>query len=399
MDLAVNTRKNTDHKFSKVTRGILIKNTSLSNKIDSSQEVLSSLLPSYSVPTTLLLSDGLPCHGAEIENKSIEYVLRKIKRQAWVEGLYVRKKDLKKIIRYKNPDGNYKNDFDKKQFLEWIKTIERNTALCEMENRSVGKGVFIPPGKMLPRGTFIPSSGIIKLDPTIDELETKINCSALQNLNSPEKKIVGFIDPEERGGILNFINHAPDKEEITNFIFTETSVKKNVATSNLNSIIKYYHGYAIMGLEVFEDIYGGEFGKQLLWSYARSCEYIGSDSSRLNNKTILLFDRRDNHNGETIDASKYALRDITIFLDTGELILQKVASLARWELMENSPDSGLMLSTEDPYSVTHSKPVQYLIPHKFLQQYLKKNPIADRVIIQVPILKKIRQVLKKKDKK
>ena len=357
--------------------------------MDSSQEALVSLLPSYRYPTTLLLGDRLPCHGAEIEKKPIEYVLNQIKRQVWTEGLYVSQKDFNRIIRYKNPDGNDKNDFDQKQYLEWIKTIEQNTALCEMENSNVGKGVFIPPGKMLPQGTFIPSSGIIKLDPTVDELESKINCSALQDLNSPEKKIVGMIDPEERGGILNFINHAPDKDEITNFIFTENSANENVATSNLRSVIKFYQGFAIMGLEAFQDIHGGEFGKQLLWSYARSCEYIGNDCYKSNNKTMLLFDNRDNHNGEIIPTSKYALRDITIFLDMGELILREVAVLTRWELMEKSPESGLMLSTEDPYSVTQTRPVQSLIPHKFIQTYLKKNPLADRVIIQVPALKKI----------
>ena len=71
-------------------------------------ETLVSLLPSYSAPIKLLFGNGLPCHGAKIKSNPIEYIVREIKRQAWVEGLYVRKKDLNKIIRYKNPDGNYK---------------------------------------------------------------------------------------------------------------------------------------------------------------------------------------------------------------------------------------------------------------------------------------------------
>src|SRR4051812_33455454 len=113
-------------------------------------ETLVSLLSFYNTPLTLLYGNGLPCHGAKIESKPIKYVLAKILRQVWVEGLYVRKSDLSKIIRYKNPDGNYKNDFDKKQFLDWIKIIENNTSLCEMENKKVGYGVFVPPGKLLP---------------------------------------------------------------------------------------------------------------------------------------------------------------------------------------------------------------------------------------------------------
>ncbi|MFZ2314465.1 MAG: hypothetical protein WAW86_02240 [Gammaproteobacteria bacterium] len=361
-------------------------------------ETLVSLLPFYNTPLTLLYSNGLPCHGAKIESKPMEYILREIKRQVWVEGLYVQKKDLSKIIRYKKPDGQYKNDFDKKQFLDWTQTIENNTVLCEMENKNVGKGIFIPPGKLLPRGTFIPSSGIIKLEPTIEEFETKFNCSALQDLNSPEKEIVGLIDPEKRGGILNFINHAPDKEEITNFIFKESSTEKNVATSNLRSMIKFYDGYAIMGLEAFEDISGGEYGTQLLWSYARSCEYIGNDLFNSDNKSILLFDNRDKHNGETIDVNKYALREITIFIDTGEFILQEVSSLTRWELMESSPDASLILTTEDPFSITQSQTVQSPISHGLIQKFLKKNPLADRVILQVPILKELEKVIKKKDK-
>jgi hypothetical protein len=268
-----------------------------------------------------------------------------------------------------------------------------------MENKNMGKGVFVPPGKKLPRGVFIPSSGIIKLDPTIEELETKIHCSALQNLNSPEKIIVGFIDPEEIGGILNFINHAPDKEELINFIFKKDYIKENVATSNLTSTIKFYDGYAIMGLEALEDINGEDQGTQLLWSYARSCEYLINDQFRSNTKKIILFDNRNKHNGEMIDTDEYALRVITIFIDAGELMLRKVASLTRWELMESSPEAGLVISSEDPYSITQAKTVQSLIPHKFLQTYLKQNPMVDRVIIQAPILKKMKEKFEKKDKK
>lgn len=362
-------------------------------------ETLVALLPCYRSPTDLLYSNGLPCHGAKIENKPIEAILKEIKRQVWIEGLYVRKKDLSKIIRYKYPDGNYKNDFNEKQFVEWITNIENNTALCEMENKSVGIGIFVPPEKLLPCGTFIPSSGIIKLEPTIEEIETKNNCTALQNLNSPEKKIMGIIDPEKRGGIFNFINHAPDKNEITNFEIKEFSIKENIGISNLRSIIKFYHGYAIIGLEVFDDIYGGEYGTQLLWSYARSCEYTGNGSSKLSRKSILLFDNREKHNGEIIDASKYALKEITIFIDAGEMILQKIASMTRWELMESSPDWSLMITTEDPYSITQPKPVQSPILFKFLQAQLLKNPLADRIIIQAHILREIKNVIVKKDQK
>lgn len=351
------------------------------------QNPLISLLPIYTTPRTILLSDGLPCHGRKIYSKPISYILRTIKRQRWVEGLYTRQKDLNKIIRYKSSDGNYKNDFVETQFFQWVKIIENNTALCSMENKNVGKGVFVPPGKKVPCGTFIPASGIIKLDPTIEELETKNHCSALLNLNSPDKKIIGFIDPEKKGGVLNFINHAPDKEELVNFIFKNPSIKEKVATSNLRSAIKFYNGYAITGLEAIEDIDGGEFGQQLLWSYARSCEYVTNDLES-SNKKLLLFDNCKKYSGEIIDTSSYALREINIFIDTGELYLRKVASLTRWELMESSPESGLVISTEDLYSLTQTQSQPSLIPHKLLQAHLRKNPLANRIILRVPILPK-----------
>lgn len=348
------------------------------------------LLPTYIPPPILLLGSGLPCHTKKIISKPIEHILKKIKRHTWKEGLYVQKKDLNKIIRYQNPDGNYKNDFDKKDFFGWVQTIEDNTALCEMENKSIGKGVFVPPGKKIPQGTFIPSSGIIKLDPTIEELETKVNCSALQDLNSPQKQIVGFIDPEKKGGILNLINHAPDKEEIANFVFKDSSFKKNVATSNLKSIIKFYNGYAIMGLEAFEDINGGRFGKQLLWSYARSCEYLANNQFKSTRKKLLLFDSRDKHNGEVIDPNKYSFKVIDIFIDVGKLIPRKLASLTRWEIMEKSPESYLIIFPEDSSSLAQFELAQTFIPYKFLQEHLKRNPKADRMIIQTATLREIR---------
>jgi len=42
--------------------------------------------------------------------------------------------------------------------------------ISQTENKTVGKSVFVPPGKMLPRGIFIPSSGVIKLNPTVQSI-------------------------------------------------------------------------------------------------------------------------------------------------------------------------------------------------------------------------------------
>lgn len=347
-------------------------------------EDLVALLPFYAVPTVFLMADGLPCHGAQIQKLPIDRLLKKLKRQVWVEGLYVKKNDLARVFRYKNPDGSYKNDFDENQFLAWVKNIEENTALCEMENTQVGKGIFVPPGKKFPKASFIPASGIIKLDPGREELETRVHCSALQDLNSPQRKIYGLIDPEIKGGILDLINHAPDREEMANFSFKKPSVKQYAATSNLQSVIKFYQGYAIMGVEAREDIDGGEHGRQLLWSYARPDEYLALAPFQAGEAGVFLFDNRSEHNGEVLDASRYALRKINIFIDSGEPILRQVASVTRWELMTSAPETGLLIASEDPYSSTQSDPIQSSIPHGFLQAYLKQNPLADRIIISVP---------------
>ncbi len=335
-----------------------------------------SLLPSYNSPATLLVSDKPLCSKTKIESRPTKYITNELNRQVWTEGLYVRTNDLDQIKRYKNRDGSYKNDFDERGFLQWVKSIEENTALCDLENKSVGKGVFVPFGKKIPKGTFIPSSGIIKLNPTDEELTTKMHCSALQDLNTRIKKIYGFIDPAQKGGVLDLINHAPDKNELANFRFKNPSIKKIVAISNLKSAIKFYNGYAIMGLEAFEDINGGTYGVQLLWSYARSCEYLGYGVTTSDKPSILLFDNRNEHIGNIIDPSNYDLRRITIFIDTGDLMVQKITSLTRWELIEDPIDAEFLL-------LNQLKLKEILIEKKFLRAYLNKNPFADRIILDV----------------
>lgn len=174
--------------------------------------MLESILPLYTAPKTIRVCNKLLCHQAKIEEVPIEHILKELKREKWIEGLYAQKNDLSKIKRYKYPNGSYKNDFNVAQYLTWIKNIEDNTVICDMENKNVGKGIFISPGKILPKSTFIFSSGIIKLDPSKKELETKNHCSALQDLTTQERKIYGLIDPEKIGGVLDLINHAPANE-------------------------------------------------------------------------------------------------------------------------------------------------------------------------------------------
>lgn len=296
--------------------------------------------------------------------------------------MHVNKNDLNRVKRYHNSEGSYKTDFDEKQFLRWVNTIEKNTAICDMENKHLGKGVFVPSGKKLPKGTFIPSSGIIKLEPTEEELATKVHCSALQDLNTNTRKIYGLIDPAQLGGILDLINHAPDKNELMNFNFRNPSIKKRVSTSNLHSTIKFYNGYAIMGLEALEDIDGGEQGQQLLWSYARSDEYLKKNTSKLNQPSLYLFDNRNGYQGKIIDSRDYSLRIINIFLDKGELMVQKIATLTRWEIMEDCSDSGFLILMY-PNAENPDETKQFFIKKSFLQSYLQKNPVAYRIILDV----------------
>ncbi|GEM_PF-1402969 len=344
---------------------------------------LVSLLPSYTPSKNLFISDTLPCHGAKIRYKDSSYILKEINREIWMEGLFLKKNDIPFVKRYKDKNQFYKINFDEKQFLLWIKSIEENTAICDMENKNVGKGVFVPPGKKLMKGTFIPSSGMIELNPSLTDLETKVHCSALQDFDSSHKTIYGLINPEKIGGIFDLINHAPDKEELANFEFKNTDTKKSVATANLFSTIKYFNGYAIMGAEAIYDIEGEEYGKQLLWSYARSDEYLGSPIN-IKNNPLLLFDHRNGHDGEIIDPRHYTLKEITIYVDSGDLFLNQIALLTRWEIIENSPESFLLIHNEESYDLD---PIQSPITYGFLQDCLKKNPRADRIIVSAPFLK------------
>ncbi|MHB1949066.1 MAG: hypothetical protein ACYCQI_13240 [Gammaproteobacteria bacterium] len=335
-----------------------------------------NLLPNYTPSSILFMGAKLPRH-ATVERLPTSILLNTLSRLEWVEGLFARQEDLDQIIRYRNTDGKLKNDLDEQQFINWIRAIEENTAICDMENYHIGKGVFVPPDKLLAKNTFIPASGFIKLDPTPEEYACAMHCSALLDLNSKDKKIIGLIDPANWGGILDLVNHAPNLSELINFEFKSSAIKNTVATANLRSKIKFYQGYAIAGVEVIEDIVGGKYGKQLLWSYAQPDEYI------IHNKNLLLFDNRDEYSGEIINETNYRLRMIDIYIDGGELILQKIASLSRWELMKKSPNSGLVIASEDPFSSLQAQAIPSLIPHRYLQSYLLKNPSADRVIINL----------------
>ncbi len=343
-----------------------------------------SLLPLCASPTTLLVGDASCNLSTRIEPVPIKYILGQLKRKSWIEGLYVRKNDLAQIKRYKNADGSYRNNFSEIQFLKWIESIQSNLALCPMRNTEIGMGVFVLPRATLSKGTFIPSSGIIKLNPTREELETKNHCSALQDLHLANREIYGLIDPGKKGGILDLINHAPDSDELANFNFRNEVIKDRVDIANLKGVIKFYDGYAIMGVEAFEDIDGGKYGKQLLWSYAMPDEYLTPKNNGSNKPTLYLFDNRANHCGEIIDPDQYTLKKVTIFLDAGKPVLRKVATLTRWEIMQASPESDLAISLEDPYSSIQSDEILYPIPNVFLQAYLKRNPAADRVIIELP---------------
>ena len=137
-----------------------------------------------------------------------------------------------------------------------------------------------------------------------------------------------------------------------------------------------------MGLEAYEDIEGGEQGQQLLWSYARSCEYLEQNTSKLVKPTLFLFDNRNGHRGTIIDPRYYTLSIINIFIDNGENRIQKIASLTRWEIIEDSADSGFLILM-DPNATNPDETRQILIEKNFLQTYLQKNPIADRIILEV----------------
>lgn len=346
-------------------------------------EELIALLPEVASPQSLYISDKLPCHTKIISQQPIANILKQFKRQQWSECLYARQQDVPHILRYQNTDGSWKQDFDENTFRHWIAETESNVAICHMEHPALGKGVFVMPGKVLRRGTFIISSGIIQLYPSREDLATKVHCSALQNLHSMDKTIYGLINPAVRGGFLDFVNHAPNPDELDHFVFQTPTLRKNVATANLRSRIRFFQGYAVMGVEATEDISGGEFGRQLLWSYALPDEYLAPDDF-LPTKKLFLFDARPEHAGEVIDPTRYFLKTIQIYFDTGDMLFHPVSEKTRWEILESHPDERLCIATEDPYSTIQGEKVVSPISYGFLQEYLRQNPGADRIILQVP---------------
>jgi hypothetical protein len=72
---------------------------------------LISLLPLVAQPKTLLACETLPCHQAKIENRPIDQLLKQLQRKSWIEGLFVNKPDLGKLICYQNTDGSFKHNF------------------------------------------------------------------------------------------------------------------------------------------------------------------------------------------------------------------------------------------------------------------------------------------------
>jgi hypothetical protein len=82
-----------------------------------------------------------------------------------------------------------------------------------------------------------------------------------------------------------------------------------------------------------------------------------------------------------IDPRYYVLRKIHIFIDNGEFMVQKIASLTRWEIMEDSSNPGFIILM-DYNAKNQDETKQLLIEKSFLQAYLQKNPIADRIILE-----------------
>jgi len=80
------------------------------------------------------------------------------------------------------------------------------------------------------------------------------------------------------------------------------------------------------------------------------------------------------------------LRTIDIFIDKAKLIIQKIASFTRWEIMEDSPDSEFLILMH-PNAKNPDEPEQFYIEQSFLQSHLRKNPMACRIILDVKTMK------------
>lgn len=63
-------------------------------------------------------------------------------------------------------------------------------------------------------------------------------------------------------------------------------------------------------------------------------------------------------------------------------MVQKFATLTRWEIMEDSLDSEFLILMH-PNAENPDEPKQFFIKKSLLQSHLKKNPVAFRIILDV----------------
>jgi hypothetical protein len=63
-------------------------------------------------------------------------------------------------------------------------------------------------------------------------------------------------------------------------------------------------------------------------------------------------------------------------------MVQKVASLTRWEIMEDPTDSEFLILV-NPNTKNPDETEQFYIERSFLQSHLQKNPMAYRIILDV----------------
>lgn len=236
------------------------------------------LLPSSPVPP-------------EVEGKkddkiiSLHTFFRQIGRQ-WFNGLKIRPEDKKKLIRYDGED----NQFTFKEHCQWAEEVFNKTVIRKINNE-IGVGLFVAEGQVLAKGVFIPASGVI--DFSLLQLENS-HCSPYY-YNSKK----ALIDPSQFGNPFDFSNHAFDKQDLHELMEFDPKLEEKVAAPNLRFCYKSYNGYRIQGVEVIQNIQGGQ---QLLWSYANVGDYF-NDQNRLK-KPLLLF----NTNGRVIDPIYYRLK-------------------------------------------------------------------------------------------
>ncbi len=260
-------------------------------------------------------------------------------------------------------------DFTYEQHCNWAKEVSENTVICQI-NSTCGVGVYVPVGRSLRTGTFIPSTGV--LDFSLQDITENYHATIFYNPAS--EIIIGCINPKSSGAILSLINHAFNKDQLKNIQFFSSSVAQKAALPNLKFCQKYWNGIAINGYEVIKNIAGGQ---QLLCSYANVTEYFSDLKNLQPNKPFFVFNKKT---GDILDTKNYEFKVINIHAVRGNTTAS--VSVIRWGVNKDNMPFKFLLDV--PGIDAQGKKHNLQVPGSYILVKLKLFPDIQDIIYDLP---------------